>query len=78
MITPPGSPTTDDALFVARQPIAWIASATDQLSRESGVIQTADLEDLVIITYLGLLDSPRRHDLTYAELLARCRVCLVA
>jgi len=61
------------ALFADRQPLRWIVAMADQIAREAGLDQTADIEDLVIIAYLGLLDSPHSGDLTHARLLARCR-----
>jgi hypothetical protein len=61
------------ALFADRQPIRWIVSVADQIAREASLDRTADIEDLVIIAYLGLLDSPHAGDLTHARLLTRCR-----
>ncbi len=77
MITPPDSPTTNDALYAARLPVNWIVTVTDQLACETGILRTADLEDLVIITYIGLLDDPDLQHLTRDELLARSRARFV-
>ena len=44
--------------------VSWIVTVTDQLARETGILRNADLEDLVIITYLGLLDDPDPQRLT--------------
>ena len=55
------------ALFADRQPLRWIVAMADQIAREAGLDQTADIEDLVIIAYLGLLDSPHSGDLAAAS-----------
>ena len=75
MNTAPATPVHQDprALFADRQPIRWIVGVADQIAREASLDRTADIEDLVIIAYLGLLDSPQSGDLTHAQLLARCR-----
>ena len=77
MITPPDQPTTNHALYAARLPVKWIVTVTEQLARETGILRNADLEDLVIITYLGLLDDPDPQRLTRDELLARSRARVV-
>jgi hypothetical protein len=61
------------ALFADRQPIRWVVAVADQIAREASLDRTVDIEDLVIIAYVGLLDSPHAGDLTHARLLARCR-----
>ena len=66
-------PRKAQALFADRQPIRWVVAVADQIAREASLDRTADIEDLVIIAYLGLLDSPQSGDLTHAQLLARCR-----
>lgn len=65
------------SVFEARRPIAWISAVVDQLACESGLEQTADLEDLVIIAYLGLLDGTDPLELRRDRLLARCRSQIV-
>ena len=64
-------------MFAARLPLKWIVTVTDQLARETGILRTADLEDLVIITYLGLLDNLDSQRLNRVELLTRSRTRVV-
>lgn len=59
--------------YEARQPISWIVDTVYQLTRETGLDRTAAVEDLVIIAYLGQLDSPDPNALSQARLLSRCR-----
>jgi hypothetical protein len=59
--------------YQARQPISWIVATVDQLTRETGLARTAAVEDLVIIAYLGQLDSPDPNALNQERLLTRCR-----
>lgn len=66
-----------DAAFSARQPIVWITTIADQIAHEAGIARTADIEDLVILAYVGLLDSPNPKDLAQHRLLDRCRQQLV-
>lgn len=63
--------------YEERRPIAWIVATVEQLTRESGLARTADIEDLVILAYVGQLDSPDPHALSLVRLLARCRSELV-
>ena len=49
----------------------------DQIARETGLRRTSDIDDLVIIAYVGLLDSSSAHDLSQNRLLQRCRHGLV-
>lgn len=65
------------ASFADRQPLSWIAGVIDQLVAESGLTRSPDIEDLVIIAYLGLLDSPHPHDLGHSQLLARSRRAMI-
>jgi hypothetical protein len=64
-------------VFAARLPLKWIVTVTDRLARETGILRTADLEDLVIITYIGLLDNLDSQRLNRVELLARSRTRVV-
>ena len=63
--------------YDSRQPLGWIVAVVDQLSQETGLARTAAIEDLVIITYAGQLDSPDPSDLSRQRLLTRCRSALV-
>ena len=59
--------------FSDRQPLRWIAAVADQVADEAGLERTADIDDLVIIAYVGLLDSSDPEDLCPTRLLERCR-----
>lgn len=63
--------------FVNRQPIGWITAVADQVARETGLARTADIDDLVIIAYVGLLDSPSPAEFSQSRLLQQCRHDLV-
>ena len=63
--------------FQSRRPIAWITAVADQISRESGLTGGPDIEDLVINSYLALLDSPSPSDVSERHLLDRCRRQLI-
>lgn len=63
--------------YESRRPLAWIVTVVDQLTQETGLARTATIEDLVIIAYVGQLDSPDPNDLSRQRLLARCRSALV-
>ena len=63
--------------YEARRPLAWIVAVVEQLTQEMGLARTATIEDLVITTYLGQLDSPDPNELSRERLLARCRSALV-
>ena len=63
--------------YEARLPLTWVAAVVDQLTQEMGLARTAAIEDLVIITYVGQLDSPDPNELSRERLLSRCRFALV-
>jgi hypothetical protein len=63
--------------FADRQPLRWITAVADQVADEAGLARTADIDDLVIIAYAGLLDSPDPQDLCPTRLLERCRRNLI-
>lgn len=63
--------------YESRRPLAWIVAVVEQLTQEIGLARTATIEDLVIITYLGQLDSPDPNELSQERLLTRCRSALV-
>lgn len=66
-------PETVTPAFGDRQPLRWITAVADQVAAEAGLARTADIDDLVIIAYIGLLDSPDPEDLCPTRLLERCR-----
>ena len=56
--------------YEARRPLAWIVTVVEQLTQEEmGLAHIATIEDLVIITYLGQLDSPDPNELSQERLL---------
>jgi hypothetical protein len=63
--------------FAGRGPLRWITAVADQVAEEAGLARTADIEDLVIIAYVGLLDSPDPQALCPTRLLERCRQDLI-
>ena len=63
--------------YEARRPLAWIVGVVEQLAQEMGLARSATLEDLVLITYVGQLDSPDPNELSRERLLNRCRSALV-
>lgn len=63
--------------FANRDPIAWITTVVRTLVHETRLASSADIEDLVIISYVGLLDCPDPDVLTQEHLLERCRQQLV-
>lgn len=67
-----------ESLFLNRRPVSWINAVADQVALEASLVRTADIEDLVIIAYVGLLDSPDSDCLSQDHLLRRCRRQLVA
>lgn len=58
-------------------PIDMIKSAAEQIAEESGLDCVADIQDLAIITYLGLLDSPPPDPPSRDQLLQACRRGLI-
>jgi hypothetical protein len=58
--------TTDSRLH-------WLVSVAHQIANEAGLDCTANIEDLVAITYVGLLDSPLPNQITHERLLERSR-----
>jgi hypothetical protein len=65
------------ASFADRRPLSWIRVVAEQISAEAGLALTADIEELVILTYVGLLDSPDPHDLSQERLRQRSRQALI-
>ena len=63
--------------YEARRPLAWVVTVVEQLTQEMGLARSATLEDLVLITYVGQLDSPDPDELSRERLLSRCRSALV-
>ena len=63
--------------YEARRPLAWVVAVVEQLTQEMSLARTATIEDLVIITYVGQLDSPDPNELSQERLLTRCRSALV-
>jgi len=63
--------------YEVRRPFAWIVAVVEQLTQEMGLVRSATIEDLVIITYVGQLDSPHPNELSRERLLTRCRSALV-
>ena len=84
--TEPSPDVRDQRVFASVGPIAMIAAVADRITAETGLDCTADLQHLVLITYLGLLDSPPDQPTTEQpsteqpsteQLLARCRRNLI-
>ncbi|HKO32261.1 MAG TPA: hypothetical protein VJY85_00800 [Candidatus Limnocylindria bacterium] len=65
------------ASYADRRPLSWTRGVAEQISAEAGLALTADIEDLVILTYVGLLDSPDPHDLSQERLRQRSRQGLI-
>lgn len=63
--------------YEARRPLAWVGAVVEQLTQEMGLARSATIEDLVIIAYVGQLDSPDPDELSRERLLSRCRSALV-
>lgn len=51
----------------------WLVSVAHQIADEAGLDCTTSIEDLVAITYVGLLDSPLPDQITLERLLERSR-----
>jgi hypothetical protein len=63
--------------YEARRPLAWVVEVVEQLTQEMGLARSATIEDLVMLTYVGQLDSPDPNELSRERLLSRCRSVLV-
>lgn len=57
--------------------LGWLIEVARQITDETGLDLSDDIEDLVVIAYVGLLDSPPPAKLTRDSLLQRCRRDLV-
>ena len=75
--TAAGSDRPAGAAFSDRQPVTWINAVAHQVAHEASLVRTPDIEDLVIIAYVGLLDSPDPGAVDQDHLLTRCRQQLV-
>jgi hypothetical protein len=58
-------------------PISMINSVARQITAEAGLKCVSDLQDLVIIAYVGLLDSPPPDPVNRNDLLERSRHDLI-
>lgn len=53
--------------------LSWLASVAAEICSDARLLLTADIEDLVAITFAGLLDTPAAEPMTRNHLLHRCR-----
>jgi hypothetical protein len=67
----------DNAEQSANAPITMITSVAQQITDDTGLTCTHEIQDLVIITYVGLLDSPPPDRPSTEHLLNQCRRNLI-
>lgn len=67
----------DNRVRTAAGPIAMITAVANQIAGETGLACTSDIQNLVIISYLGLLDSPPPEPVSQDRLLENSRHSLI-